>query len=326
MNGSFTSTPVPTALAGLAGKVVSVVIPLYNEEANLQALSGRVLATLGALSVEWEVVFIDDGSDDGTFAKLKVLAAENPRVKVLRFSRNFNQHAAIAAGFAQAKGDYVVLMDGDLQDVPEEMPKLLEKITEGFDVVYGLRQNRQDSWFKKLSSRAFYLFFSSVTRHHLPEGLSTFRVVSRRFANAFCRLSEHDRFTAGLMAWLGFSVATVPVVHEPRVAGVTKYPIGRLISFSVSAIVAFSDVPLRLATMIGMVMSCISLLLSVYVAYLKMTRGYDVLGWASLMSAILLIGGIQLIFIGILGRYIALIFNETKGRPLYVVAETLNLD
>jgi dolichol-phosphate mannosyltransferase len=310
----------------MSAPAISVVVPVFNEEGNVADLYARTRRVLQALALSYEFVFIDDGSTDGTGDMLRALAANDPHVKIIALSRNFNQHCSIAAGFAYARGNKIVLMDADLQDVPEELPKLLQKADQGYDIVYALRENRSDSLYRKLLARSFFVVFRFFSGIALPEGISTYRVVSRRFANAFNQLNDHNRFTAGLMAWLGFTVASVPVQHDARKHGTSKYTMGKLLRLSFDAVISFSDSPLKLASKCGMSLSFLSVVAGLYMLFRKLTVGFDMIGYASLIVAILFLSGVQLFFIGLLGEYLSRIYAEVQGRPLYVVKETINLE
>jgi dolichol-phosphate mannosyltransferase len=303
---------------------VSVVIPVYNEERSLDELHSRLRATLEGMGATYELVFVDDGSRDGSADVLRRLAADT-RVKAVILSRNFNQHAAIAAGFAHTRGDHVVLMDADLQDLPEEMPKLLAKAAEGHDVVYGVREVRQDSLLRRVSAWGFFAVFSAFTGMNLPRGVSTYRVVSRRFADAFNALPERNRLTAGMMAWLGFGVAFVPIRHEERKHGTSNYSMRKLIRLALDGVVSFSDYPLRLASKVGIALSGCSFLFGCYMVLQKLFAGIDAAGYASIITCLAFFSGLQLLFMGIIGEYLSRVYRESQGRPLYVVKEALNL-
>jgi glycosyltransferase involved in cell wall biosynthesis len=304
---------------------VSVVVPVYNEEANLPELHRRLGAVLDGLPGASEMVFVDDGSKDGSTDILRRLASGDPRVKALILSRNFGQHTAIAAGFAHARGQYVALMDADLQDPPEELPKLLAVAQQGHGIVYGIRQERQDGWVKRLTAWGFFAFFSSMTGLRLPEGASTLRVVSRAFADAFNSLPERNRFTAGMMAWLGFSEAAVPVKHEARKHGSSRYNLRKLARLALDGMMSFSDFPLRLVSKVGFLLSGLSLLFGLVMAAQKLVWGIDAPGYSSIIVSLAFFSGVQLFFTGVLGEYLSRIYKEIQGRPLYIVQEAHNI-
>lgn len=309
----------------MIGKI-SVVIPVYNEESTISELCERLEQVLSNLNEDYEVIFIDDGSKDRTTEALRLMSHKNKRIKVIFLSRNFGQHISIAAGLSHATGEILILMDADLQDIPEEIPKLLSKFSEGYDIVYGMRTNRADSFLKKINAELFFLFFEKLTGYKLPQGISTFRVMSRRFVDAFNMMPEHSRFTAGIMAWIGFPYTTVPIEHSDRKTGKSKYSFLKLFKLSLDAIFSFSDYPLKLASNVGLFLSFSSIVIGLYMILRKLTTGFIITGYASLIVSLFFLAGLQFFFMGIIGEYIARIFKDVQKRPLYIIKDKLNFD
>jgi len=305
---------------------LSAVVPLLNEKDSLQELYTRLTTVLSSIDLNYELIFVDDGSTDGSTDALRSLASSDPRVKVIILSRNFGQHAALASGLSQARGDAVVWMDADLQDRPEEIPSLLSRMHEGYDVVYAVRKKRKDSLFRRWGSSFYFWLFRKCSGFSLPIGMSTFRVMSRRFVEAFRGMGEHSRFTAGMMAWLGFSWASQPVLHDERQRGRSAYSLSRLVALSLDGIFSFTDYPLRLAVTVGSLIASASFLAGLYMLIKKLTVGIIITGYASIFVAICFFGGLNLFFMGIIGEYIARIFRDVQGRPLYVIKEMLNME
>lgn len=300
---------------------LSVVVPVFNEEENLPELYRRLTAVLGTAASSWEILFVDDGSRDRSWEIIRGLAEGDPHVRGLRFSRNFGHQMAFAAGLDHARGQAVVIMDADLQDPPELIPQLLAKHREGFEVVYAVRTARHgETFFKRLTAKLFYRLLARITSVHIPLDTGDFRLMGRRAVEAFRRLPERHRFTRGLVAWLGFPQTGVPYERAPRHAGTTKYPLRKMLRFAVDAITSFSHVPLQLATWLGFIVSGFAFFYILVVIALKFA-GISWPGYTSIMAAILFLGGVQLVMVGLLGEYVGRIYDEVKHRPLYLVAE-----
>lgn len=300
---------------------LSVVVPVFNEEENLPELYRRLVAVLSPLVERWEILFVDDGSRDGSWAYICQLADKDPHVRGLRFSRNFGHQMAFTAGLDHARGQAVVIMDADLQDPPELIPQLLAKHREGFEVVYAVRTARHgETAFKRLTAKLFYRLLARLTAVQIPLDTGDFRLMGPKALAAFRRLGERHRFTRGLVAWLGFPQTGVPYERAPRHAGVTKYPLRKMLRFALDAITSFSHVPLQLATWLGFFVSAFAFLYILVVLGLKVV-GISWPGYTSLMAAILFLGGAQLVMVGLLGEYVGRIYDEVKRRPLYLVAE-----
>lgn len=297
--------------------MLSVVLPVYNEAENIDPLIHRLQETLAALGGSYELLFVDDGSQDDSLKHLRMWHQRDPRIGVLSFSRNFGHHLALTAGLDAAKGDYIVIMDADLQDQPEAIPALYHKLSEGYDVVYGIRQNKQFPWLKKALSASFRWVMRRWIKVPIEGGV--FRIMTRRVLEEVKALRETDRLVIGLIDWVGFRQVGVEVPHAARVAGETKYSLGRQLRLGMDALVAFSDLPLRLATWAGLgAVSVACLLLLVWAAGLGTTWGA---GWVFVVCAIFLMGGVQLFCVGLLGEYLSRTLTEARRRPLYIVAE-----
>ncbi|MGC8916889.1 MAG: glycosyltransferase family 2 protein [Thermoanaerobaculum sp.] len=300
---------------------LSVVVPVFNEEENLPELHRRLAQVLPQVVPSWEVLFVDDGSRDRSWEIVSQLAQSDPHVRGVRFSRNFGHQMAFAAGLDHARGQMVVIMDADLQDPPELIPQLVAKHREGFEVVYAVRTARHgETFFKKLTAKLFYRLLVRITSVQIPLDTGDFRLMGRRAVEAFRRLPERHRFTRGLVAWLGFPQTGVPYERAPRHAGTTKYPLRKMLRFALDAITSFSHVPLQLATWLGFVVSGFAFVYILVVIALKFA-GISWPGYTSIMAAILFLGGVQLVMVGLLGEYVGRIYDEVKHRPLYLVAE-----
>lgn len=308
----------------------SVIIPIHNEEENIPELYSRLVSVLehvctveGYSTEEFEIIMVDDGSTDTSWLLLQEFHEKDRRIKGIRFSRNFGHHIALSAGIDHAHGDSVILMDGDLQDIPEEIPKMYDELKKGYDLVYGIREQRHDSIMKKVSSYLFWWFLRRLAHMDIPPGQTMLRIMSRRMVNILKEMREHARFIHGMMAWTGFSATTVPVKHNPRVKGKTKYTIPRMFKLAFHAVTSFSTVPLRLAIYIGFLSSLLSLIVGLYFIYKKLFLNIPVLGYASIMVSLFFVGGIQLLMLGIFGEYIGRTYQEVQKRPLYITKDML---
>ena len=305
------------------GPEISVVLPVFNEVENLDELRERLTKVLGACGRTWEVVFVDDGSRDDSFAKMAVFADEDPRFRAVRFSRNFGHQMALTAGVDHARGRLVAVMDADLQDPPELLHEMLGKIDEGFEVVYAQRTAREgETAFKKATAHLFYRLMRRWTNVDIPVDTGDFRLMGPKAVAAFRSLRERHRFIRGMTAWVGFRQTAVPYARPPRLRGETKWPLRKMLRFAVDGLTSFSHVPLQLATWLGFFVSAFSFLYILVVLWLKL-RGINVTGWTTMMFFILFLGGVQLILIGVLGEYLGRIYEEVKRRPLYLVDEVV---
>lgn len=304
--------------------LVSVVVPLLDEVDGVKELYRRTAAALDGLA--FELVTVDDGSTDGTSEQLQELAALDARVKVVTLSRNFGHQAALTAGLDAASGDAVVMMDGDLQDPPELIPTMLQAWSAGSDVVYGVRLQRDgETRFKLATARRFYQLMSRLSSVPLAQNAGDFRLLDRRALDALLELRESSRYLRGMTSWVGFTQTAVPYVRESRQSGQTKYPLNKMIRFALDAIVSFSHAPLKAASVIGFWCAALAFA-SVPVAIGMRIAGQFVPGITTVVIAVLLLGGLQLMALGMIGEYVGRIYDEVKRRPLYVVREKLNLD
>jgi len=307
--------------------LISVVVPVFNEAEVLRTFYDRTSTALAAIEgFDHEIIFIDDGSRDDSFRQMAEIAEQDPHVQVIRFSRNFGHQIAITAGLDHARGDCVAIIDSDLQDPPEVIQGMVEKWREGYDVVYGVRRTREGERALKLfTAHLFYRILGAITRVEIPADVGDFRLMSRRAVDELNRLREKDRFVRGLVAWIGFRQTGLPYDRDKRYAGETKYPMRRMIKFALDGIASFSTVPLKLAGWLGYATSILAFLYLVSV-FVQKLMGFTVQGWATIMVAMLFLGGIQLVCLGIVGEYIGRIFNEIKPRPMYVIDEVLGAD
>jgi dolichol-phosphate mannosyltransferase len=304
---------------------LSLIIPVYNEEEIIAELDRRLKVFLREIDETWEVVFVDDGSQDRTSEMLNELAALESRYKVISFSRNFGHQLAITAGMDRAEGDAVVIMDADLQDPPEVVTQMIEKWREGYDVVYGQRSVRHgESVFKRATAAAFYRLLRALLPIEIPLDTGDFRLMSRRVILSMRALREQHRFVRAMVSWVGFKQAAVRYERPERFAGETKYPLRKMLRFAIDGITSFSIIPLRIATWLGLFSGLVAIVTSGWAIYAAIA-GETVPGWATIMIAVALAASAQLIMTGILGEYIGRIYEEVKRRPLYVVADTLNL-
>jgi glycosyltransferase involved in cell wall biosynthesis len=301
-------------------------VPVFNEEGNVEALSARILSTMENLGAPFELLFVDDGSRDRTPERLRHLAAGDERIRVVRFTRNYGQEAAVEALYLNARGRWLIQMDGDLQHPPEEIPKLVAKKDEGYDVVYGLRRDRQDSLFRVAASRAMQWGMRSVLEVELPDDVSTFRLMSAPIARLVAALPERRKFFSALIVWSGARIGSVSVQHAPRNAGATHYSFTKLLNHTFDLIVGFTSKPLRYIGSLGLAFAAIGLALGAWVIARKLIWDYGIMGWPSLFAAVVILGGMQLMATSVIGEYIARIYVQAQARPLYNVAERLNFE
>ncbi|WP_234413912.1 glycosyltransferase family 2 protein [Ideonella sp. A 288] len=308
--------------------LLSVVVPCYNEQQVIAETATQLIALADRLDeVDVELIFVDDGSRDTTCSLLRQIAATEPRVKILSFARNFGHQIAVTAGIDAASGDAVVLIDADLQDPPEVIPAMLAKWREGYDVVYGTRTDREgESVFKRFTAKAFYRLLNRLSDTVIPLDTGDFRLMSRRVVDALRSMPERDRFVRGMVSWVGFRQTALPYRRAERFAGETKYPLRKMIHFAADGLLSFSTKPLQLSIGLGALSSLLAFAGIVYVLGVRLFTDRWVEGWAGLFIAVLFLGGVQLITVGILGEYIGRIYNEVKRRPLYVVGETVGLE
>ncbi|MBD8531354.1 MULTISPECIES: glycosyltransferase family 2 protein [unclassified Massilia] len=306
---------------------ISVVAPAYNEQEVLGEFHRRVTEVLAGLGCDYEIVLVNDGSRDNTLALMHALRERDPHVTVVDLSRNFGKEIALSAGLDHTKGEVVVILDSDLQDPPELIPEMLASWRLGYDVVYGVRTQRDgETWFKKLTAKYFYRLIKKISRVNIPTDTGDFRLMTRRAVDAVGKLREEHRFMKGLFAWIGFPSIPVFYRRDPRAAGTTTWNYWNLWNFALEGITSFTVAPLKVATYLGLSVAVLALLYAAFVVWKALMFSDPVQGYPSLMAAMLFLGGVQLISIGLLGEYVGRIFNEVKQRPLYLVNRLLGSD
>jgi len=301
----------------------SIVVPLYNEELVINETYKRLIGVMDSIGKSYEIIFVNDGSKDKTLEIAQSLCRVDKNIKLLSFSRNFGHQIAITAGMEYANGKAVIVIDADLQDPPEVIPEMIAKWKEGYQVVYGQRIERKgETFFKKWSARLFYRILQNLTDVDVPMDVGDFRLIDRKVLDALSRLPERNRYVRGMVSWVGFKQIGVQFVRDERLAGETKYPLKKMIKFAINAITSFSYKPLRIATYLGCLVSLISFMYLFYVIYEKLFQPQTtVAGWASLAAISLFFNGVVLILLGVIGEYIGRIYDEAKGRPLYIISE-----
>jgi glycosyltransferase involved in cell wall biosynthesis len=303
---------------------VSVVAPVFNEEVALPELYRRVREVLDNVGESWELVLVNDGSRDHSPDIMRDLHSRDARVKVVDFARNFGHQIAITAGTDYARGDAVIIMDADLQDPPEVILDLLAKWRNGYEVVYAVRSERRgETWFKEYTAKLFYRIIYRITDIDIPKDTGDFRLMDRKVVNALKSMREKHRFMRGLSVWVGFRQTGVGYVRAERYAGETKYPLRKMLKFALDGITSFSYFPLQLATYVGFVAAGLAVLGIIATVILRLSGSQAFYGQATTLVSVLFLGGIQLISLGIIGEYLGRIYDEVKGRPLYIVRETL---
>ncbi len=302
---------------------ISVIIPVFNEEKNLTVLYERLLNTVTSISNDYEFIFINDGSNDFSLKIIKEFASQNPQVKYIDFSKNFGHQPAVFAGLENANGETIVIIDSDLQDPPELIAQLYQKLQQGYDVVYAQREQRAgESWHKIMTAKLFYRFMNKLSEVPIPLDTGDYRIITKKIKDIIVALPERNKFLRGQIAWTGFNQTSVLYKRDERYSGKTNYSYSKMFAFAFDGITSFSNIPLRLATYLGFLVSTISFGVILYTLYQKYF-GYKVVqGWSSLMISILFIGGVQLICLGIIGEYLGRIMDNVKQRPLYIVKES----
>lgn len=302
--------------------VVSVIAPVYNEKDSLHELYRRVSEVMNSQSDTWELVLVDDGSTDGSTEIMRELARQDPRIRPVIFARNFGHQIAVSAGMAYSRGEAVVIIDADLQDPPEVILELMAKWREGYEVVFATRSEREgESGFKLLTATLFYKLIYRITDIKIPMNTGDFRLLDRRVVELMNSMPEHNRFLRGMSAWVGFRQIGVPYKRAARFAGSTKYPLKKMIKLAMNAITGFSYLPLQIANWLGFTAVGMAFLLLIAIIIARIAESTWLAGQAVLLIVGLFLGGVQLICLGILGEYIGRIYDEVKGRPLYVVSE-----
>lgn len=305
-------------------KTLSVVIPVFKGEKCLLELYHRLKASLETICRDYEIILVEDSGGDNSWEIISDICKKDTHVIGIKFSRNFGQHYAIAAGIDHCIGDWVVIMDCDLQDRPEEIPRLFTQAKRGYEIVLARRVGRKDSLIKKAFSYSFYLFLSYLTETKMDPQIGSFRILSRKVINYLSLMREHTRFFGGMVGWLGFSTVHLDVEHAARFHGYSTYTYGKLLKLALGAVVAFSDKPLRLTIKLGFLLSFVSLCYGLYAVILHLINPSTQIGWTSLIVSVYFIGGLIVGVVGISGLYIGRIFEEVKHRPLYVIDEKVN--
>lgn len=301
--------------------VLSVVVPVYEEEANLPVLHERLTVVLAEAEPNYEIVFVDDGSRDRSVSVMHDLATRDPHVRVVELARNFGHQIAISAGLDYAQGDGVIIMDADLQDPPEVLPQFIAKWREGHDVVYAIRAQRKESWFKRSLYALFYRLLQRIASIEIPLDSGDFCLMDRRVVEILNGMPERNRFVRGIRSWVGLDQIGLEYERHSRYAGRVKYSYRRLVYLALDGLISFSFVPLRMITILGFIVSALSILLAIGYAIQKLTFGLNPPGFATTIVAIFFLAGIQLITLGVIGEYVGRIFEEVKQRPLYVVRQ-----
>lgn len=302
----------------------SIVAPVYNEAETLPHFYERVAAVMNDLHEPWELVLVNDGSRDGSLAQMIHLAEQHPQVRFINFARNFGHQTAVTAGIDYATGAAVILIDADLQDPPEVIPRMIDEWQAGYEVVFAVRAERAgESWFKRTTAKIFYRVLYRITDVDIPLDTGDFRLMDARVAHVLRQMREHNRFIRGMTSWVGFKQTGVEYKREPRYAGETKYPLRKMLSFALDAVTGFSFFPLQLMVYSSGVLGILAILTAVVISTLRLSFGEDFFGGqATTIVLLLLVSSFQLFFLFIIGQYIARIYDETRGRPLYVVAST----
>lgn len=306
---------------------ISVVVPLYNEELNIDYLFERLLSVLSRLDMSYEIVCVNDGSKDNTIGCLIEHHHQNSRIKVVNLSRNYGKEIALSAGLDYANGNAVIPIDADLQDPPELIAELVEKWHEGYDVVYATRRSRQgESWVKRFTANVFYRIIDGLSQVPIPRNTGDFRLLDRRVVDALKQMPERTRFMKGLFAWVGFKQTSVIYDRPSRYKGETKWNYWKLWNFAIDGITSFSFLPLKVWSYIGLLVAIPSFFYASFLVIRTLIYGIDFPGYASIMVAVLFLGGVQLVSLGVLGEYLGRVYEEVKGRPLYLVRESYGFD
>ena len=303
-------------------RLISIVVPVYGCSNSLETLYARLNKSLSTITDNFEIIMVNDASPDDAWDTIKELSEQDSRVKGINFSRNFGQHYAITAGLERAKGDWVVVMDCDLQDQPEEIVKLYNKAQEGYDIVFGKRENRQDSFLKKLGSKWFYKLLSYLTNTKQDSSIANFGIYSKSSIDAVLSMGDKLKYFPVMIRWVGFKSSTVTIKHASREEGKSSYSLSSLISLSIDIMLSFSDKPLKLAVKSGFIISTLSFVISLVILIKALVTDYIVPGWASTIMSLWFLGGLIIMVLGIVGIYVGKTFNQVKDRPSYLIQET----
>ncbi len=306
----------------------SIIAPIYNEEGNIQTLYDRICGVMDSMGEPWELVTVNDGSRDRSLELLEAVAAKDSRIKIVNFARNFGHQIAVTAGLDYAAGDAVVVIDADLQDPPEMILEMIERWKAGYHVVYAVREERKgESWFKLLTAKVFYRMIYRITDVDIPLDTGDFRLMDAKVVGVLRQMREHNRFIRGMTSWVGFKQTGISYVREARQWGETKYPFRKMVRFAMDAVTSFSYFPLQMMVYFSFVLGILAVLAIPVISILRLMLGFDFLGGqVTTIVLLLIIGAFQLFFLFILGQYVARIYDEARGRPLYVVATTTGFD
>lgn len=302
---------------------LSVVVPLYRCSKSIAELSRLLVVTLDNLTHDYEIIFLNDGSPEHDWEIIKQCVSENEQIKGINLSRNFGQHYAITAGLEHSTGEWVVVMDGDLQDRPEEIPRLYQKAMEGYDIVFARRYERQDNPLKRLSSHLFYKTLGYLTDTQQDPAIANFGIYNRRVINAICSMKDNTRYFPTMVKWVGFHSTSIDVTHSKREEGETSYSLRKLFNLAIDVIVVFSDKPLKITVKLGFLISFVAILFASFYIYKYYNNEIEVMGWTTLTVSIWFLSGLIIFFLGIIGIYIGKVFDQVKGRPVYIVKEQL---
>jgi dolichol-phosphate mannosyltransferase len=307
--------------------LISLVIPCYNEEESILQTCAELAETMKNTGEDFELIFVDDGSKDKTLQILKEQQLQNSKIRILSFSRNFGHQIAVTAGIDHAKGQAVILIDADLQDPPELIPEMIKKWKEGYDVVYGQRHLRKgETYFKRITARFFYRFLNRLSEVPIPLDTGDFRLMDKKVVEELKKMREHHRFIRGMVSWIGYKQIPILYDRRPRFAGKSKYPLRKMLRFTMDGIVSFSATPLKVATWFGFFTAFLSLIGIIYVIYIRLRSNNWVAGWATTIIAIMFFSGVQLITVGIIGEYVGRIHRESKQRPLYILKDKIGYE
>jgi glycosyltransferase involved in cell wall biosynthesis len=306
----------------MTNPTITIIAPIFNELENIPELYHRMREVMGSIGETWELILVDDGSRDGSTEVIRKLAETDDHVRPVIFARNFGHQIAVTAGLDYSRGNAVIIIDADLQDPPEVILDLIAKWREGYEVVYAIRKEREgETWFKKTTASLFYRMIYKITDVKIPLDTGDFRLLDRKVVNIMSKMREQHRFLRGMASWVGFKQIGVEYKRAARFAGVTKYPLKKMLKFALNAVTSFSYVPLQIATYIGFIAAALSIISIPVVIVLRLVGTTQLTGQATTLIMVLFLGGVQLISLGIIGEYIGRIYDEVKGRPIYVVAQ-----
>lgn len=306
------------------GKIdISVVVPIYNEEKNIRELNKRLIKSINLISSLFEIIYIDDGSTDNSLEILKDLQSKEKNIRIIKFTRNFGQQSAVLSGFRNSRGEIIIQLDGDLQNPPEEIPRLLQKLNEGYDIVSGIRENRQDSLLRKLCSSLLFFIVSKLMGKNIKLDMSSFRVMKRGVIEKIDQCQDKSKYMAALVSWFGVSNAQVEVEHSRRFYGKTKYSAAKLIQVGIDIITGFSRLPLRVVTYLGFFGATMGFMLTLFLLFQRYVKGIMLDGLTVMTALFSLFAGVQLLSIGILGEYIGRIYSQVQDRPEYIIEKII---